>query len=174
MPVSLELCHIVACPQCLPFHPAIIQRLLELKDATDTRKSHYFGGRYENIYLAREQIPGLKCILETALNTAAQLLARPSTELQLGFWFNLMQQGDVTLPHTHDDDDELLSATYYLQIPPQAAQLVLKLPNGVREVAPVEGNFVFFDPHIEHEVTRHPHTDARISLGINIGPRPAA
>lgn len=170
MPVSPELCHVVACPQCLPYHPAIIQRLFALKDSRDTRKSHYFGGRYENIYLARERIPGLEHILDAALNTAAQLLVCTPETLRLGFWFNLMQQGDVTLPHSHDDDDELLSATYYLQVPPQAGRLVLQLPDGVREVEPVEGNFVFFDPRVEHEVTRHPHAKARISLGINIGP----
>jgi hypothetical protein len=174
MPVTPELCHVVACPQCLPYHAAIIQRLFALKDAADTRKSHYFGGRYENIYLPREQIPGLEYILDTALHTAAELLGRTPKALQLGFWFNLMQQGDVTLPHTHDDDDELLSATYYLQIPPQASRLLLKLPDGVREVVPVEGNFVFFDPRVEHQVTRHPHTSARISLGINVGPHPEA
>lgn len=174
MSVTPELCHIVASPQCLPYHPAIIQRLCELKDGINVRKSHYFGGRYENIYLAREHIPGLEHILDTALNTAAQLLACTPQALQLGFWFNLMQRGDVTLPHTHDDDDELLSATYYLQIPPQAGKLLLKLPTGVREVEPVEGSFVFFDPRIEHEVTLHPHTNARISLGINIGPNLSA
>jgi hypothetical protein len=174
MPVTPELCHVVACPQCLAYHRAIVQRLFELKDSAQARKSHFFAGRYENIYLARDSLPGLEVILDVALNQAAQLLARPAESLQLGFWFNLMQQGDVTLPHRHDDDDELLSATYYLQIPPQAGRLLLKLPAGMREIEPVEGNFVFFDPRIEHEVTRHAHPSARISLGINIGPARSA
>ena len=81
-----------------------------------------------------------------------------------------MQQGDVTLPHSHDDDDELLSATYYLQIPPDSGKLILQLPDGERRIEPVAGHFVFFHPRIEHEVTRHQHPIPRISLGINIGP----
>lgn len=173
MPVTPELCHVLACPQCLSSHAAIIQALFELKDSHQARKSHYFAGRYENIYLERDAIPTLGIILDTALDQAAHLLARPTISLKLGFWFNLMQQGDVTLPHSHDDDDELLSATYYLQVPPQAGHLMLKLAAGVREIIPVEGHFVFFDPRIEHEVSRHPHPTARISLGINIGPAEA-
>lgn len=128
-----------------------------------------FAGRYENIYLERNLVPGLDFILDVALTEAARLLASTKEAMQLGFWFNLMQQGDVTLPHSHDDDDELLSGTYYLQVPPDAGKLLLALPDGVRSIDPVEGQFVFFHPGIEHEVTRHQHATPRISLGINFG-----
>ncbi len=171
MQVGLDLCHSVTCPHCLPYHPAILRRLFELKDSDQAHKTHYFAGRYENIYLQRDSIPGLDVILNIALIEAARLLACPPEALQLGFWFNLMQQGDVTLPHSHDDDDELLSATYYLQIPQDAGKLVLKLPGKQRTIDPVEGQFVLFHPRVEHEVTRHQHTMPRISLGINFGPK---
>lgn len=174
MQVDLDLCHFVTCPHCLQYHPAILRRLFELKDSEQAHKTHYFAGRYENIYLERDSIPGLDIILKVALNEAARLLACPPEALQLGFWFNLMQQGDVTLPHSHDDDDELLSATYYLQVPPDAGRLLLAQPDGVRSIDPVEGQFVFFHPRIEHEVTRHLHASPRISLGINIGPKKAS
>lgn len=168
MRVHRDLCHVVACPHCLPYHPAIIQRLFELKDSGQARKSHYFAGRYENIYLEPQDLPGIDVILASAINEAAQLLACEPAGLRLRFWFNLMQQDDVTLPHTHDVDDEVLSATYYLQIPPRAGKLRLRLAGGVREIEPVEGNYVFFDPRVEHEVTTHPHASARISLGLNL------
>lgn len=135
------------------------------------RKSHFFAGRYENIYLDRSLIPELEPILDAALREAANLLHCNAESLQLGFWFNLMQQGDVTLPHSHDDNDELLSATYYLQVPPGAGKLLLSLPDGVCSIEPVEGRFVFFHPGIEHEVTIHQHVTPRISLGINFGPK---
>jgi hypothetical protein len=170
MSVATELCHVVSCAQCLPYHASIIQRLFELKDSAQARKTHFFAGRYENIYLDRDSIPGLDFILNVALTEAVRLLACEPAQLQLGFWFNLMQAGDITLPHAHDDDDELLSATYYLQIPPDAGKLLLKLPEGIRTIDPVEGNFVFFHPCIEHEVTRHAHATPRISIGMNIGP----
>jgi hypothetical protein len=156
---------------CVTAHAQILLRLDQLKDTAQVRKTHFFGGRYENIYIDREQLPALEPVLAFALNEAARLLACPPAQLQLGFWFNLMQHGDVTLPHAHDDDDELLAATYYLQIPPQAGKLVLKLPEGTRSIDPIAGNFVFFHPAIEHEVTRHLHATARISIGINIGPK---
>ena len=170
VPVAKNTCHVTACVPCLATHEAIIRRLFQLKDSAQVRKTHLFAGRYENIYLEREQIPELESILDFALSEAAELLACQPTELQLGFWFNLMQQGDITLSHSHDDDDELLSATYYLQVPPDAGKLLLTLPDGVRSIDPIAGNFVFFHPGIEHEVSRHPHATARISLGINIGP----
>lgn len=171
MIVNTELCHVLACPQCLPYHAPIIAQLFALKDCNQARKSHFFAGRYENIYLERDRLPGLDVILGVALSEAARLLQYPEAELQLGFWFNLMQQNDVTLPHTHDDDDELLSGTYYLQIPPDAGKLLLNLPTGIHSIDPIEGNFVFFDPCIEHEVTRHLNATPRISLGMNFGPR---
>jgi hypothetical protein len=171
IPVAVELYEVVACAQCLPLHRQIIQRLFQLKGSEQARKTHFFGGRYENIYLARDSLPGLDTILDAALTHAAVLLGCDASQLQLGFWFNLMQQGDVTLAHSHDDDDELLSGTYYLQAPPQSGKLLLHLPHGVRTIDPVTGNFVFFHPRIEHEVTRHAHATPRISLGLNFGPK---
>jgi uncharacterized protein YcgL (UPF0745 family) len=169
MPDLSANCHVVACPHCLPYHPAIIQQLYALKDSDQARKSHYFAGRYENIYLAPQVVPEIDVILDSAVKQAASLLACKPSDLQLRFWFNLMQQNDVTLPHTHDVNDEVLSATYYLQIPPQSGKLLLRLADSVREIVPSEGTFVFFDPEIEHEVTIHQHAKARISLGLNFG-----
>jgi len=168
--MNKALCHITRCMPCLPAHQQILARLFALKDTEQAHKSHFFAGRYENIYLERKLLPELEPVLEFALEEAAILLHCTRDSLQLGFWFNLMHEGDVTLPHSHDDDDELLSATYYLQIPPGAGTLLLSLPDGVRRIEPVEGQFVFFHPGIEHEVTRHQHATPRISLGINFGP----
>lgn len=169
--MNSALCHITSCSQCLPYHRAILERLVALKDSEQVHKSHFFAGRYENIYLDRNLIPELDPILEAAYHEAARILHCTTASLQLGFWFNLMQQGDVTLPHSHDDDDELLSATYYLQVPPGSGKLQLILPGGIRSIEPVAGRFVFFHPEIEHEVTQHGHATPRISLGINFGPR---
>jgi hypothetical protein len=171
MPVSTELCHITTCRPCLASHAMILQRLFALKDSAQARKTHFFAGRYENIYLERDSIPALAPILDLALAEAAKLLQCQTEQLQLGFWFNLMQQNDVTLPHTHDDNDELLSGTYYLQIPPGSGELLLQLPSGLRRIDPVEGDFVFFHPRIEHEVSRHVAAVPRISLGMNFGPK---
>jgi len=162
---------LLSCPQCLARHGEILRQLGVLKDSELARRSHFFAGRFENLYLPREHMPALACILDTALAEAACLLERNAETLQLGFWFNIMQQGDVTLAHSHDDDDELLSATYYFQTPPGSGKLLLTLSNGPCSIDPVEGNFVFFHPAVIHEVSAHDHPSPRISLGLNIGPR---
>jgi len=162
-----------SCRRCLAQHPHVLRQLHAVRDSGQVRRSHYFAGRYENLYLPRESIPALNIILDSALAEAARLLNTDSAELQLGFWFNIMQQGDVTVAHSHDDADELLSATYYLQAPAGSAQLLLSLPDGPRGFAPVEGRFIFFHPALVHEVSAHPLPTPRISLGLNIGPRAA-
>jgi len=162
-----------ACQRCLAQHAQILHQLHAMCDSEQARRSHYFAGRYENLYLPRKLIPALDIILDTALSEAARLLKTDSAELQLGFWFNIMQQGDVTVAHSHDDADELLSATYYLQAPAGSAQLLLSLPDGPRSFAPVEGRFIFFHPALVHEVSAHPLPTPRISLGLNFGPRAA-
>jgi hypothetical protein len=161
------------CLDCLARHAQILDQLQSARDSNQVRRSHYFAGRYENLYIARELLPSLDIILDTALSESARLLKTDTAKLQLGFWFNIMQQGDVTLAHGHDDNDELLSATYYLQAPAGSAQLLLSLPDGPRRFEPVEGRFIFFHPAVIHEVSVHPLATPRISLGLNVGPRAA-
>lgn len=93
-----------------------------------------------------------------------------SERLQAGCWLNAMPPGSVTLLHSHDDDDELLSGVYYIQVPDRAGRLVLHHAGGRVTVEPEAGKFVFFDPAIPHEVTRNESAQTRLSLGFNFGP----
>ena len=81
-----------------------------------------------------------------------------------------MHQGDVTTLHRHDDDDELLSAVYYVQADEASALFRLHNNGQVSDVAPVAGRFMFFNPALPHEVTEHHSMMPRISIGINFGP----
>ncbi|MGD8926161.1 MAG: hypothetical protein PVG20_04895 [Thioalkalispiraceae bacterium] len=147
-----------------------MQDILTLLDDPETRMTHFFNGRYENIYIDREKIPGIKLILQMIKQEAANLLQLEEKELQLGFWINFMQKDDVTLPHCHDDDDELLSGTYYLQMPEHSGALKIKLENHLSEtIQPVEATLTCFHPSVEHEVTQHQSPVPRISIGFNIG-----
>lgn len=137
----------------------------------DVRKTHFFDGRHENLYIDSERIPELATVLNTARELARGLLGLPSTDrLRCGGWFNRMGPGHVTLPHRHDDDDELLSAVYYVQVPRDSGQLVLLEPPIHTRVEPREGMFVFFPPSVLHEVTENRSATERLSIGINIGP----
>lgn len=161
--------HQYHCRICQTHNQAITEAVLQLIEQGDAHLSHYFNGRFENIYLAREQLPLLEVILQTAIVQAAKILQLNMDDVQIGFWFNLMQQGDVTTLHTHDDADELLSGTYYLQVPPYSGDLVLHASSTVHTIKPEEGMFVFFPPELPHEVATHRDPLSRLSLGFNIG-----
>lgn len=138
--------------------------------ASELTCSHFFHGRFENIYLPLERIPELQPLLEFAARAAGEILGAPGQNLRTGFWFNLMRPGDVTTRHTHDEDDELLSAVYYLSVPPASGDLILYPPAGPVRITPREGQLVLFSPSLAHEVGENRSTEMRLSIGMNLGP----
>lgn len=140
-----------------------------LADAPQSRRSHYFGGRYENIYISPEQLPAFGELLQIARGHAADLLATTADRLKTGGWFNAMEPGQQTTLHSHDDDDEVLSAVYYITVPENSGELVLRPAEGPIHVSPAEGSFVFFSPSIPHEVTPNKGNSLRLSIGMNFG-----
>lgn len=132
-------------------------------------KTHFFHGRYENIYINRNAHSELKLLVSEALQVAASILNLDADELSVGFWFNYMPPGHVTTLHTHDDIDELLSGVIYLTVPEQSGNLLLKTDAQDIELEPVQGNYVFFDPATPHAVTRNNSSASRLSIGMNFG-----
>jgi len=148
----------------------LLEGLMRHIDDEGTRKTHHFFGRYENIYLSSEQIPHIDHILSSVIEIAAEILKMPSSELKAGLWFNVMNPGDKTTLHKHDDDDELLSAVYYIKVPDNSGSLIIGKEPAFTKLTPQEGLLAFFPPNMPHEVTENLSSDSRISLGINIGP----
>lgn len=150
---------------------AILSGYTAIGDDPDIRRSHFFGGRYENIYVTEARLPALKPVLAEARRLAAEYLQQPGLNLSAGFWMNEMGPGHATLPHSHDDDDELVSAVYYINVPEQSGELILR--HGVVEarVTPVAGQFVFFPPDVIHEVSENLSGQTRLSIGMNFGIR---
>ena len=140
-------------------------------DNEDIKRSHFFEGRYENIYITKEIIPQLNTIIDAAIEHTANILNLDKNSLKAGLWFNAMEPGHVTLAHRHDDDDELLSAVYYISVPENSGELILHYKNFTTQVTPEAGMFVFFPPDISHEVSKNNSSEIRLSLGINIGPK---
>lgn len=134
-----------------------------------TRKSHFFEGRYENIYIETAKIPDLIPVIEQAIVYVAEILSQPADQLQCGFWFNSMQAGDVTIAHTHDDDDELMSGVYYLEVPENSGSLLLGVHDKQLIVEPEAGKMVFFRPNLIHQVTENLSGQQRLSIGMNFG-----
>ncbi|WP_457676603.1 putative 2OG-Fe(II) oxygenase [Thiolapillus sp.] len=134
------------------------------------RQTHFFHGRYENLYIDIRRMPSVRALLDIATGHAARILGMDPGQLRCGFWFNLMEPGQVTSLHSHDEDDELLSCVYYVDVPASSGELVLLLEDGEKRLKPENGMFVFFPPWLEHEVSRHEGGRSRLSLAINFGP----
>lgn len=150
----------------------LLAAFLKRQDDPDIRKTHLFEGRYENIYLNEEHIPELSAIIETAVTSADIILS--TSKLRAGYWFNYMPPGSTTTLHTHDDDDELLSAVYYVHVPENSGNLILydDAENATQkkiEITPKAGEFIFFKPDVRHEVSRNNSNEQRLSIGINFG-----
>ena len=159
------------CAECAQENNEIYTRFLNLPPELVNRRSHFFQGRYENIYLFDNAIPQLATITRYALEFAAELMGIDVGEIKLGFWLNCMQPGQLTIPHRHDDDDELLSGVYYVRVPPKSGCLLLHDQGDVIRIEPREGQFVFFRPDVLHEVSPNESRQARLSIGMNFGPR---
>ncbi len=152
----------------------ILKEFLVQQNKNDIRKTHLFEGRYENIYLNEQHIPELKFIINEAIDLAEIILHKKN--IRAGYWFNYMPPGATTTLHTHDDDDELLSAVYYVYVPENSGNLILydDLKSGRRETIEIPsrtGDFIFFKPDIRHEVSKNNSTEHRLSIGINFGQR---
>ena len=148
----------------------LLARFLELSARERVRRTHFFSGRFENIYLDLKDIPELESVLELFRQQAGKWLAVPPGRLRVGFWFNAMGPGHVTSLHHHDENDELLSAVYYVRVPEGSGELVLYGKDEAVRVIPQEGKLVMFPPSLPHEVTVNNSRELRLSVGMNIGP----
>ncbi len=134
-----------------------------------SQRSHFIAGRFENLYLQREQIPGLAEVLGFAEAAARRILDHPGT-LRCGFWLNAMEAGHTTSEHTHEENDELLSAVYYVAAPKDSGDLVLRDGPLTLRLQPVPGRALFFPPDLPHWVEANQSPGLRLSIGMNFGP----
>ena len=148
---------------------ALLDGFLRHQHDEDIQRTHLFNGRYENIYLTSDQIPQIRELLDEACDHARQIL--DVEDLQAGCWFNYMPPGAVTTVHSHDDDDELLSAAYYVSVPENSGRLIIHDGDARHAITPREGMYVFFAPDVVHEVSENLSTHDRLSIGINFGRR---
>lgn len=152
----------------LALNTSIIDGFYQYYEMPEIKRSHFFHGRYENIYLTDDHIPALADLLAEVRLHASTILG--TQNLQLGYWFNAMPPGAVTTRHSHDDDDELLSGVYYVQVPSDSGDLILYDAEPPTRITPEAGQLIFFPPDVDHEVTRNNSAENRLSIGMNFGP----
>ena len=148
----------------------LFDRFMELYATDRARQTHHFAGRFENIYLQESDIPDIATVLDVMKQQAAQLLGNPAATLKVGFWFNAMDEGHRTSLHHHDENDELLSAVYYIRVPENSGDLILHDAGNTVRIQPLEGKLVMFAPGVLHEVTPHLGSRLRLSVAMNVGP----
>ncbi len=161
-------------PNAAALNPQILGELDRLIDSPAVRRSHFFHGRFENLYIPLDSIPVVSDVLCFARQAAAERLRCHVEQLRAGFWFNLMPPGAVTSLHSHEEDDELMSAAYYISVPDASGDLILRPDSNEIRITPREGRLVLFAPSLLHEVAENRSSRTRLSIGINIGPVPDA
>ena len=164
-------CYVKELPDAERIYARIVAGYAALRDDPDLERSHFFAGRYENIYVPEARLPALQPVLAAARRGAAEFLGKPGLQLSMGFWFNDMGPGHVTLAHRHDEDDELASGVYYVDVPEDSGELVLTQHAVTARIVPRAGRFVFFPPDVLHEVTVNRSSGSRLSIGMNFGIR---
>ncbi len=154
-------------PEFNKLNDALYNKFLNHINDEKTRKSHYFEGRHENIYISSDVITEIETVLSFAKRCVQQITGE--TSLQSGLWFNYMESGHVTLAHSHDEADEIYSAAYYVKVPENSGDLVITEDKKDIIIPPKEGSLVLFPPHLVHQVTINNSASARLSVGMNIG-----
>jgi len=164
--------HIGFMPDATDINRQIMDSYLQLREQDLIKRSHFFGGRYENLYIERGRIPAIGLVLEQAEHYAKVLLEKSGKPLRSGFWINDMGPNEATTEHDHDDYDEMLSGVYYVQVPQDSGELVIVDKYSRTLVTPQAGMFVFFAPDVLHSVSVNHSAERRISIGMNFGPVP--
>lgn len=164
---SQSIYSIARSDQSNKINPVLKAGFYQHYQSPDIKRSHLFNHRYENIYIDKSLIPQISMILDEATLFASKLI--DIKNIRTGFWFNHMPMDAITLPHSHDDYDELLSAVYYISVPEDSGDLLLHDNDEIITITPEEGMFVFFKPDLVHEVSKNNSTADRLSIGINFG-----
>ncbi len=149
---------------------SLTARFMALSGTDRIRQSHHFAGRFENTYIEEADIPEMATVLTVVKQQAEQLLGVPEDTLKAGFWFNAMEAGHRTTLHHHDENDELLSAVYYIRVPGNSGELILHDNGRQVSITPEAGKLVMFAPSVLHEVTPHLGSGLRLSVAMNVGP----
>ena len=147
------------------FNARLLKQYLSTIDNSGVRRTHFFDGRFENVYLDNEQIPLLAELKADARTYAQSLLGKPIKKM--GCWFNAMEPGHRTTLHSHDEDDEQLSGVYYVTVPEHSGDLIIHTPGKAIGHQPRAGQWVFFTPQTPHEVEQNRSEETRLSIAFN-------
>ena len=172
--------HRIACIEAVQ-HPqpdALNARLASafagLADADFDRRTHFIDGRFENLYVPADRLSGADELLRFVTAQARDVLgldAGPTAPaLRCGFWLNAMRPGQRTSRHNHDENDEMLSAVYYVTAPKGSGDILFHDQPFQIRVTPRPGLLLLFPPSLLHSVEANRSDQLRLSVAFNLGP----
>ncbi len=157
-------------PRAETFNPLIETAFAKLGDDDFERRSHYIGGRFENLYPAPDRLPEIDGLLGFVEASARAVLGPEAPTLRLGYWLNAMAPGQRTSEHSHEENDELLSAVYFVVTPPESGDLLFYDDPFEIRVTPEPGMLLLFPPGLAHAVEENRSEGLRLSIAFNCGP----
>ena len=92
------LYQVVALDQPDRLNDALYERFMTLSGTDRARQTHFFAGRFENIYLDAADIPEIAVVLDVVRHQAGQLLDVPADRLKAGFWRTAVLQKHFITP----------------------------------------------------------------------------
>ena len=155
----------------------IIKNKLYKSDLKKNR-SHYFNGRWENIYISHELIPNLKEILIHAGEEGKNILGKPIIvpRKDLGYhlneyWFNISKPGESTSWHDHKKGANL-SGVYYIDVPNNSGNILFRSQGtknkSIWQIKSTTGEMILFPANQKHAVGVNKSYEDRISLSFNL------
>jgi hypothetical protein len=149
----------------------IIETAFEQLDDDDfDRRTHFIGGRFENLYPIPGRLNGIDALLDFVEIEARAVLGMDAPPLRLGYWLNAMAPGQRTSEHSHDESDELLSGVYFVATPPHSGDLLFYDDPFEIRIQPAPGMLLLFPPQLAHAVEQNRSDGLRLSIAFNIGP----
>lgn len=164
--------HVAELPEAGRINDALDAAFAREQAGPAARRTHHFHDRFENIYIPASRLPELAPVTQFVHRSAAEVLA--TTALRSGFWFNAMPPGHRTTLHSHEENDERLSAVYYVRCPPGSGRLILHEGPTEITITPRPGLLVMFPPNLPHEVEENASAATRLSVAFNFGPAHSA
>tara|TARA_B100001996_G_C18648129_1_gene588268 strand:- start:199 stop:801 length:603 start_codon:yes stop_codon:yes gene_type:complete len=166
------------------FSPLVTDKeRFEIKNAIyncDLKKnrSHYFNGRWENIYISHDLIPNLEKILffagQIGKNIYGKTVVVPRKDMGCHsneYWFNISKPGQSTRWHDHKKEAKL-SGVYYIDVPNNSGNILFRTGESNKksdwEIKSQTGQMILFPAIQKHSVDINRSSRNRISLGFNL------
>ena len=141
-------------------------------------RSHYYNGRWENIYISHDIIPNIEKILFYAgligktIYGETVIVPRKDLGYHINeYWFNISRPGESTGWHDHKKGAKL-SGVYYIDVPNNSGNILFSTDGSKNkcnwEIKSQTGEMILFRANQKHAVGVNRSSEDRISFSFNL------